>query len=92
MKLIKIFIAWIKVQLEKSKNKKNQFSNVLNEIIQLRFNFIIATNNLKDSNINFRQNIQNGEREISIDLQYCKAILIWNDNGKNLIYYKINIF
>jgi len=92
MKLINLIIAWVKTQLEKSRKKKFLLSSVLNEIIQLRKSFIMATNDLKETNFNFTQNIQNGEREITIDLSYCRAKLIWNDNGKNLIYYTINIF
>ena len=92
MKFINVLITWIKVQLQKSKVRKFQLSAVLNEIVSMKKNFIMSTNDLKDTNINFTQNIQNGEREVSIDLPFAKAKLIWNDNGKVLIYYTINIY
>lgn len=91
MKFIKSFIAWFKAQLEKPRVRKYQLSAVLNEIVSLKLCFTLASNNLKIIGISFTQNIQNGEREITIDQSYCRAKLIWNDNGKNLIYYTINI-
>lgn len=85
-------ITWITAQLQLPKVRKNTLSSIINTLVENRHGFASAVKCLKDIDIPFTQIIQNGEREITIELSYCKFKLIWNENGKNLIDYRINIY
>lgn len=87
-KLISFFVNYY----EKRKNCRIIISLLFNQILDERRQFETTVEILHQNHFRFSQNIQNGEREINIDLPFAKAKLIWNENGKNLIYYTINIY
>lgn len=89
---MKKFIGLIWHLYQERKGRKTILSRVINGLVQEKRHFDFTVELLHVNHIPFSQNIQNGDRVININSPLAKAHLIWNDNGKNLIHYTINIF